>query len=70
MLSHTEENYLKSLLHLTMESGVGDTMESGRDSDGGRRGGGGREAGTNELAANLGVKPASVNNMLKKFPHG
>lgn len=67
MLSHTEENYLKSLLHLTMESGVGDTMESGRDSDGGRRGGGGREAGTNELAANLGVKPASVNNMLKKL---
>lgn len=48
-LSQTEENYLKSLLHLTMEwDGSG-------------------EAGTNELAAALGVKPASVNDMLKKL---
>jgi DtxR family Mn-dependent transcriptional regulator len=49
MLSQTEENYLKTLLHLTIE----------RDSA--------AEAGTNELAASLGVKPASVNDMLKKL---
>jgi DtxR family Mn-dependent transcriptional regulator len=48
MLSQTEENYLKSLLHLTVEEGK-------------------MEAGTNELAACLGVKPASVNDMLKKL---
>ena len=47
MLSQTEENYLKSLLHLSVEK------------DG--------EVGTNELAAYLGVKPASVNDMLKKL---
>jgi DtxR family Mn-dependent transcriptional regulator len=49
MLSQTEENYLKSLLHLTMEN---DSAS---------------EAGTNEVAAYLGVKPASVNDMLKKL---
>jgi DtxR family Mn-dependent transcriptional regulator len=55
MLSQTEENYLKSLLHLTLESGGdGKTGASG-------------EAGTNELAAYLGVKPASVTDMLKKL---
>jgi DtxR family Mn-dependent transcriptional regulator len=49
MLSQTEENYLKSLLHLTVEN-------SNK-----------AEAGTNELAAYLGVKPASANDMLKKL---
>jgi len=49
MLSQTEENYLKSLLHLTVE----DNNKP--------------EAGTNELAAYLGVKPASANDMLKKL---
>lgn len=49
MLSPTEENYLKSLFHLTLE-------------DGHKPG-----AGTNELAAFLGVKPASANDMLKKL---
>ena len=49
VLSQTEENYLKSLLHLTLE-------------DDNREG-----AGTNELAGWLGVKPASVNDMLKKL---
>jgi DtxR family Mn-dependent transcriptional regulator len=48
MLSQTEENYLKSLLHLTIEDNK-------------------TEAGTNELAVFLGVKPASVNDMLKKL---
>ncbi len=48
MLSQTEENYLKSLLHLTVEDDR-------------------KEAGTNELAAYLSVKPASVNDMLKKL---
>ena len=49
MLSHTEENYLKSLFHLTTES-----IDKSK-------------AGTNELAAHLNVKPASVNDMLKKL---
>jgi DtxR family Mn-dependent transcriptional regulator len=49
MLTQTEENYLKSLLHLTVE--------------GSKPG----EAGTNELATYLGVKPASANDMLKKL---
>ncbi|MEO6537938.1 MAG: metal-dependent transcriptional regulator [Ferruginibacter sp.] len=49
MLSFTEENYLKSLFHLTVEnSGPGET-------------------GTNELAMQLGVKPATANDMLKKL---
>lgn len=46
MLSYTEENYLKTLLKLTIEKG---------------------EAGTNELAALLGVKPATATDMLKKL---
>ncbi|MDP1842162.1 MAG: metal-dependent transcriptional regulator [Sediminibacterium sp.] len=49
MLSFTEENYLKSLFQLTVESATK------------------AEAGTNELAAHLGVKPATVNDMLKKL---
>jgi DtxR family Mn-dependent transcriptional regulator len=49
MLSHTEENYLKALFHLT-----GESMDKSK-------------AGTNELAAHLNVKPASVNDMLKKL---
>jgi DtxR family Mn-dependent transcriptional regulator len=48
MLSYTEENYLKSLLKITVESGT-------------------NEAGTNELASTLAVKPATVNDMLKKL---
>jgi len=49
MLSHTEENYLKALFHLTFE-------RAGKE-----------EAGTNELAAALGVKPATANDMLKRL---
>ncbi|TAG30218.1 MAG: metal-dependent transcriptional regulator [Sphingobacteriia bacterium] len=49
MLSFTEENYLKSLFQLTVESNEK------------------VEAGTNEIAAHLGVKPASANDMLKKL---
>jgi DtxR family transcriptional regulator, Mn-dependent transcriptional regulator len=49
MLSFTEENYLKALLHLTME--IEDKIE----------------AGTNELAFYLGVKPATATDMLKKL---
>ena len=49
MLSYTEENYLKALLHLTVEQGTK------------------KEAGTNELAAHLLVKPATTNDMLKKL---
>lgn len=49
MLSYTEENYLKALLHLTSE--IADKTE----------------AGTNELAVHLKVKPATVNDMLKKL---
>jgi DtxR family Mn-dependent transcriptional regulator len=48
MLSFTEENYLKSLLKINLESGHA-------------------EAGTNELAASLNVKPATVTDMLKKL---
>ena len=48
MLSISEENYLKALIHLTMEKGIPD-------------------AGTNELATFLNVKPATVNEMLKKL---
>ena len=48
MLSYTEENYLKALLKIAIESGQ-------------------EEAGTNELAASLDVKPATVNDMLKKL---
>lgn len=48
MLSSTEENYLKALLHLTLISDK-------------------KEAGTNEIAAYLGVKPATANDMLKRL---
>lgn len=48
MLSFTEENYLKSLLKINLESGHA-------------------EAGTNELASVLSVKPATVTDMLKKL---
>ena len=50
MLSHTEENYLKALFHLTSEEVSGKS-----------------EAGTNELALTLNVKPATANDMLKKL---
>ena len=49
MLSFTEENYLKTLLQITLE------IE------------GAPVAGTNELAANLRVKPATATDMLKKL---
>lgn len=49
MLSFTEENYLKALLHITIE------VEHKN------------EAGTNELASYLGVKPATATDMLKKL---
>ncbi len=49
MLSFTEENYLKALLQLTLETGNKEDL------------------GTNELAAHLSVKPATVNDMLKKL---
>ncbi|MEI2750354.1 MAG: metal-dependent transcriptional regulator [Ferruginibacter sp.] len=49
MLSYTEENYLKALLHLTYD-------KKGK-----------KEAGTNELALFLAVKPATVNDMLRKL---
>ena len=48
-LSFTEENYLKSLIHLTVFT---------EDKN---------EVGTNELASNLSLKPATVNDMLKKL---
>jgi DtxR family Mn-dependent transcriptional regulator len=48
MLSFTEENYLKALLKLNLESG---------DS----------EVGTNELASMLSLRPATVNDMIKKL---
>jgi len=48
MLSPTEENYLKALLHLTINNDK-------------------QEAGTNEIAAYLGVKPATANDMLKRL---
>ena len=49
MLSYTEENYLKALLHLTFE------LQSNN------------EAGTNQLASYLGVKPATATDMLRKL---
>ena len=49
MLSQTEENYLKGIMHLTIENP------------------GHSETGTNDLAGHLGVRPASVNDMLKKL---
>jgi DtxR family Mn-dependent transcriptional regulator len=49
MLSHTEENYLKALFHLTLENAEK------------------AEVGTNELAGNLNVKPATANDMLKRL---
>lgn len=49
MLSFTEENYLKSLLQITL-------LEADKV-----------EVGTNELANYLQVKPATVNDMLKKL---
>ncbi len=48
MLSQTEENYLKSLLRISIDNEV-------------------NEVGTNELAFALGLKPATVNDMLKKL---
>lgn len=49
MLSFTEENYLKSLIQLTV-------FDEDRD-----------EVGVNKLAEKLGVKPATVNDMVKKL---
>lgn len=49
LLSFTEENYLKSLIYLTVFN---------HDKS---------EVGTNELAAHLNLKPATVNDMLKKL---
>ncbi|KAA8484138.1 DtxR family iron (metal) dependent repressor [Arcticibacter tournemirensis] len=49
MLSYTEENYLKALLHLTLEVQHKN------------------EAGTNQLAFYLGVKPATATDMLRKL---
>ncbi len=48
-LSHTEENYLKALTHLTIldQNSLG--------------------VGTNDLSHKLGLKPATVNDMLKKL---
>jgi DtxR family transcriptional regulator, Mn-dependent transcriptional regulator len=48
MLSSTEENYLKALLYLTLNSNK-------------------KEAGTNEIAGYLNVKPATANDMLKRL---
>lgn len=48
MLSFTEENYLKALQKISLDSGF-------------------EEVGTNELATNLSVAPATANNMLKKL---
>ena len=48
MLSFTEENYLKALQKIVLESCI-------------------EKVGTNELATALLVKPATVNNMLKKL---
>lgn len=47
-LSKNEEDYLKALFHLTLESEA-------------------NVAGTNQLAEELGVSPASVNGMVKKL---
>lgn len=49
MLSITEENYLKVLLHLAEESNKQ------------------QEAGTNQIAAQLNVRPATATDMLKKL---
>jgi DtxR family transcriptional regulator, Mn-dependent transcriptional regulator len=49
MLSFTEENYLKTLIKLSL-----------KDHSNG-------ESGTNELADSLGLKPSTVNDMLKKL---
>jgi len=49
VLSFTEENYLKSLIHLTVLSSLK------------------AEVGTNELANHLNLKPATVNDMLKRL---
>ncbi len=49
MLSVTEENYLKALLHITSENGANG------------------EAGTNQLAGKLDVRPATATDMLKKL---
>lgn len=49
MLSITEENYLKALLHITTEKD------------------GQQEAGTNLIAAQLQVRPATATDMLKKL---
>lgn len=49
MLSNTEENYLKALLHLTDLNSIKE------------------QAGTNELANYLGIKPATATDMLKKL---
>lgn len=51
MLSYTEENYLKALFYLT---------DKANDEEQ-------RKAGNNELALHLNVKPATVNDMLKKL---
>jgi DtxR family transcriptional regulator, Mn-dependent transcriptional regulator len=50
MLSIAEENYIKKLLSLSLDS---------NHKEGG--------VGTNELAESLGVKPSTVNDMLKKL---
>lgn len=47
-LSKNEEDYLKALFQITVESNLG-------------------VAGTNQLALDLGVSPASVNGMIKKL---
>src|SRR5690606_4930197 len=49
MLTITEENYLKALLHLS----ASETDNIG--------------VGTNQLATKLDVRPATVNNMVKKL---
>jgi len=49
MLTITEENYLKALLHLSA-----DEIDN-------------RGVGTNQLATQLNVRPATVNNMLKRL---
>jgi len=49
MLSITEENYLKVLLHIAEEGGPN------------------HEAGTNQVAAQLNVRPATATDMLKKL---
>lgn len=48
VLSYTEENYIKSIYHLAMESNA-------------------EETSTNQIAEDLGIKPATVTSMLKKL---